>query len=395
MRPFSCLSVQSPIINMRCIAGEKSWPLKKKIYIFVLIGLILGFTLDLMLRYKNSTVFYYSLVTLFSYLYVLAYNEKKVFRLIGTSFIAALFLSFPFIGLNLKYATSQSMHWVSFLVAFPVFVYIGHSFHYAFHHDNTWRVNYPTLFAAVWNTILLLFVASIFDGLAHLLIILAASIFKTVGNLYLWNLYFENMHFRLICGLTLFFVGLGIGQQNIEIIYNLRFLLLKMMYFLFPFLALISTLYLLLFIRHSLSTEADYIAPLTVLLPITILGIIFFNAYFQDGTTNNDTSCWLNISLKIYRVILFLLILMMVYKLHQNTSLDLNILVYLLMAILLGITYASTIVLSEPKEKNWIRLGNIFTALFFILAIFLINLPYMHINYTLESNKLSPTQKPI
>ena len=85
---------------------------KKGIYIFSLIGLLLGIILDVMFRYENSTLFYYTMVTLFSYLYVLAYNEKNVLRLIGTSFIVALFLSFPFIGLDISSASSNSIYWI-------------------------------------------------------------------------------------------------------------------------------------------------------------------------------------------------------------------------------------------------------------------------------------------
>jgi hypothetical protein len=365
---------------------------KKGIFIFALIGLLLGITLDLLYRYENTYVFYYTLVTLFSYLYVLAYNDKNLVRLIGTSFIVALFLSTPLIGLTPNDSTSNSMHWLGFFAIFPLFVYIGHCFHYAFHHDNTWRVNYTTLFAAVWNTLILLFIAFIFAGIAHLLIMLAAYIFKTVGNFFLWDLFFNNIHFRLICGLTLFFMGLGIAQQNIEIIYSLRFLLLKMMYYLFPFLALISVIYFILFLAHSVSSQKDYIDPLMILLPITIFGIIFFNAYFQDGNTTEDTPNWLKISLRIYRVILFFLALMMSRTILQKTSLDMNALLCLLLAIALCFIYGATALLSEPREQHWIQIGNIATALFFIMALFLVNLPYIPVTYTLGATNPSVSQ---
>lgn len=149
-------------------------PSKNGIYIFTVIGLLLGIILDYLIRSTSTTLFYYSLITLFSVLYALAYNEKNLLRLIGTSFLCALFLSIPLIPLKLDFQTQHYIHLFTFLIAFPFFVYIVHSFHYAFHHDNTWQVSYNSLFAAVWNTLPLLFIASIFSALANLLIMMAA-----------------------------------------------------------------------------------------------------------------------------------------------------------------------------------------------------------------------------
>lgn len=350
---------------------------KKDICIFALLGLILGIIIDQLIGNPNVDIFYPVLASLFCYLYVLSYDEKNRARLIGSSLIVALFLSIPFIGINVFHSLPDSIRWLTFLAAFPVFAYIGHCFHYAYHHDNTWKVNYSTLFAAVWNTILLGVVALIFSVIAHILIMLAAFIFKTVGSLYLWNLYFENMHFRLICGFTLFFLGIGVGQQNLELIYNLRFLLLKMMYFLFPFLALISCIYFVLYWVHSFSAQPEYVNSIVVLVPLTVLGILFFNAYFQDGTAEKDTPTWLKNSLKVYRVVLFLLAVLLFYKISKEISLNINSLIYLFFVLLFTLTYAITAFLPENEEVFWIRMGNIGTALFFVIALFLVNLPYL------------------
>lgn len=354
----------------------------KNIALFTLIGLILGIILDQFLRNGVSTLFYHSLVVLVCYLFVLAYNEKNSLRLLLSSVIVAFLLSVPLIGINYMSSIQDYTRWITFFAAFPVFVYIGHCFHYASHHENTWKVSYPALFAAVWNTLLLLAFAAIFASLAHFLIMLAAYVFKTVGNEYLWNWYFTNIHFRLICTVTLFFMGIGIGQQNIEIIYNLRFLLLKMMYVLFPFLALISTVYFILYLGHSLSNQPDYIEPLVILVPLIILGILFFNAYFQDGSSLEKEPLWLKISLRVYRVVLFMLVLCMVYKLFQQIPLDINVLICLALVSLFSFIYAISAFFPEASEIPMIRHGNIFAALFFMSALFFANLPYMPIHYT-------------
>ncbi|HHT0594114.1 TPA: hypothetical protein ACTXXA_002331 [Legionella anisa] len=354
-------------------------PSKKGIYLFTLIGLLLGFALDGLIRNEITKLFDYTLISLFALLYGLAYNGKNSFRLVASSFIVALFLSLPLLPIEAQFTSLPLEHWVTFLGAFPFFVYVGHSFHYAFHHDNTWRVSYNSLFAAVWNTILLLFVASLFSTLANLLILLGALIFKTVGNDFLWNLYSHNFHFQLISHITLFFIGLGVGQQNIKIIYSLRFILLRMMYYLFPFLALISIVYIILYLSHFLSGGEEYVNPLLILIPLAALGIIFFNAYFQDGSMESGAPSWLKLLLRIYRVILFILVLMMTDKIFQSYSVDVNVVICIITGILFSLTYAITAWLPDNKEQEWVRIGNISSALYFIIILFLFNLPYMPI----------------
>lgn len=358
-------------------------PSIRGIYIFSFIGLLLGFALDGLIRNENTHVFYYALISIFSLLYALAYDEKNLLRLILSSFSVALFLSIPLLPIkeNGVSIPIHLEHWITFLSVFPLFAYIGHSFHYAYHHDDTWHISYNSLFAAVWNTIPLLFVAALFSGLANFLILLGAFIFKTVGNDYLWNLYLNNHHFNLISNVTLFFIGLGVGQQNIKIIYSLRFLLLRMMYYLFPVLALISILYFVLYSIHSLTGEHEYINPLVILIPLTSLGIIFFNAYFQDGSIETGAPYWLKLLLSIYRVILFFLVLMMTYKIFQAYSLDVNIVIPIITIILFSFTYAITSWFPDRLEPKWVRIGNISSALFLLISIFLFNLPYMQIAF--------------
>ena len=354
-------------------------PSKKGIYLFTLIGLLLGFALDGLIRNEITKVFDYALIGLFALIYALAFNEKNCFRLIASSFIIALFLSLPLLPLEASVPSRHLEHWLTFLCAFPLFVYMVHSFHYAYHHDNTSRISYNSLFAAVWNTIHLIFVAGLFSTLANLLILLGAFIFKTVGSDFLWDLYSNNIHFQLISHTTLFFIGLGIGQQNIKIIYNLRFLLLRMMYYLFPFLALISMVYFILYLSHAAGGGEEYVNPLIILIPLTALGIIFFNAYFQDGSVESGAPSWLKLLLRVYRVILFLLVVMMTHKIFQSYSEDVNVLICIITGILFSLTYAITAWFPETMEQKWVRIGNISSALYFIAVLFLFNLPYMPI----------------
>ncbi len=103
---------------------------KKDIYLFALLGLVLGIIVDQLIRHQSIELFYYALISLFCYLYVLSYDEKNRVRLIGSSFVVALFLSFPFLGITIFHSIPTSIRWLTFLAAFPLFVYIGHCFHH-------------------------------------------------------------------------------------------------------------------------------------------------------------------------------------------------------------------------------------------------------------------------
>ncbi|KTD42440.1 hypothetical protein [Legionella quateirensis] len=366
---------------------------KKGTYILTTIGLLLGITLDLLIRNSSTTVFYYSLITLFCLLYAFAYNGKNQIRLAGTSLLVALFLSLPLIPFKIDLSSNHYLHLFTFLLGFPFFVYVAHSFHYAYHHDNTWRIKYSSLFAAVWNTLPLIFVASIFCSLTNMIIMLGAVLFKTVGSDFLWKLYFHNHHFNLISSSTVFFIGLSIGQEQIKLIYNLRFLLLRIMYYLFPFLALHSIIYFVMYNIHSFYGEKVFISSIIVLIPLTSLGIIFFNACYQDGTVELKYPAWIQFFLRVYRVVLFILFLILTYKISNEYSLDSNLCVYLLVGLLFSINYAITAWFSAEKEKKWIYIGNIGTAILFIISVFLFNIPYLPLDFTLGVNH--PPVEPI
>jgi CDP-diglyceride synthetase len=122
---------------------------------------------------------------------------------------------------------------------------------------------------------------------------------------------------------------------------------------------------------------------LVILIPLISLGIIFFNAFFQDGSMESGAPSGLKLLLRIYRVILFFLVLIMTYKIFRTYSLDINVVICIITVILFSLTYAVTACFSEHQEQKWIRLGNISSALFFIIVLFLLNLPYMQIAFNL------------
>ncbi|RUR05325.1 hypothetical protein [Legionella sp. km772] len=211
------------------------------------------------------------------------------------------------------------------------------------------------------------------------LILLAATIFKTVGNEVLWAIYFSNVDFHFIANTIFFFIGIGITQQNRALIYNLRFLLLKMMYYLFPILAVISVLYVVLYAINLANSPQPNTELLFILIPLNGLGILFFNAYFQDGKSPSNYPKALEWFLGVYRVCLFFLVLLMIAKIFEETAVEINLFVGLLALLFLSLTYAATAFFPKEKQIKWVCRGNIATALFFLITLILLNLPFLSI----------------
>lgn len=352
----------------------------KGIYILGFLGLILGLSLDFLWRQQVYEVYPYTLALLFSLLYGLAYNNKHSLRLILSSFLTAVFMALPVLPISPSADSLATEQILSMLIFYPTFCYMVHSFHYAYHHGDSLKLNYSNLYAGVWNSIPLLLIASIFLCVAHLLIMLTAYIFKTANINFLYQLYFDNEHFRIIFNAVMYFIGLGIAQQSIKIVYSLTYLLGRMMYYLYPFVAFISILYFFLYWLNYYSAGTDYIDPLLILSPLIILGIIFFNGYFQDGKHLAEYSKGMTRVLKFYRVILFFLTSMMSYHIFNQMALPLNGLLFLSILVLYCVAYAITAFMNKEHELVMIPRFNIAIALFFIVSFFSFNNPAKPVN---------------
>jgi len=263
----------------------------------------------------------------------------------------------------------------TFLSAFPLFIYVAHAFHYAYHRDNTWRINYATLFSAVWDSFVLLTVAGIFAGIATLLVALAATLFKTVGSDWLWSV-FHHFKIKILIYSTLFFIGLYIAQQNQKTIHNLRFLLLRMMRFLFPLLAIITTIYFFLYLAMLAGLINGESSPsIGTLAALIIPGIIFFNASFQTGEEDIKSKIWALFFL-CYQVVLLALCLRFDYLIVSTNSIHINTSLYLFILLLYCLSYAIGAFMVPANQQNFIKKANISIALFFLLAMLILNNPF-------------------
>lgn len=217
--------------------------LSKGLFIFAGIGLALGIIIDQIIHRDDLRVVHYIFPSLIAYLYALTYNGEHSIRLAITSTLTALLLSLPLAPYMLGDEPQHFNHVICFVLIYPLFVYIGHCFHYAYHHDSKLKVSYKSLYTAVWNTFPHLFLATLFLALSQIILGFGALVFKSIGSMFLWDLCFNNLHFRIITNVLFFFIGMNICYQNISVVYNMRILIMRAMFYLFPFVALISISY--------------------------------------------------------------------------------------------------------------------------------------------------------
>ncbi|MDF1677378.1 MAG: hypothetical protein P1U32_01625 [Legionellaceae bacterium] len=329
----------------------------KEICAFTLLGLGLSLLLDAVHHssYHND-FFAYVLPVLFSLLYVLAYDGNHVYRLVASSLAVALFLSallMPF-----GFWTDFGSHSGFLCIIFPILSYVVHVFHYAFHRDNSWRVQYSTLFKGVWNTIILVTFALIFC---------LVGLFLVLGYDFLRDSHYHAQHRENIQWI-LFFTGIAIGQRQIKVIDKARFLLLKGMFCLLPGSIIILIACFLAPIGQTFAEDHN----LTTLLILSMLGIIFFNVLFQDGNKDIVLPYWL----KYCRVGLFILTVIMMACFIIESAEDINVFIPYLVVTLYASLYAVTAFFPEEKEKLWVQRGNVAVTLFFVVSLYFFNFPY-------------------
>lgn len=347
------------------------------IVLFFLIGLGCGIAFDLLYRFGVNELFFYSFIGTAALMYCLSYNGEESYRLVITSLIAALIVSLAFFSFDWHLLNELNRQSLSFMLAFPVYFYAVHAFHYAFHCEHGLNTNYQRLFSAIWNTLPLLLIAALFAFLSSALIFLLAIILQAVHMTWIWSIYMDYFETYLIITIALFFAGISIGVVQIQILHQVRYLLLRMMYYLLPFLAFITILYFTLYWINLFRGLSPLIPTLFIVLPLALMGLIFFNAYFQDGKERMGYPLFIFYLIKVYRVVLFFITLMMVYELSMHFYIFPNLLIFMLVVSLFNLACAVSVFMPNDMERQKIAKANTYIGLFFIIFMFLLNNPFI------------------
>lgn len=341
----------------------------KNTWILNLTGLIVSIVTIVALSRQLYIVADFTL--LYGFLFTLSYNGQNNLRLLGSSLFVALILALP--GL-----------WISNHVQPQFFYFLIYCFHYTYHHSgNRWNMSYTLFFEAAWNGILVLLVAMLFSLASAVLIFCASFLFSSQGSPYVFNLIYTSTGrlFQLFLTWLLLFIGISVAQNNIKTLHQLRFILITTMYYLLPILVLTSAVVLILLWHIDLNPNVI----ITVFFELTILGILFLNAYYQDGSDEIKGMVWLNWLLRGYKVLLLIMILIANYYAFRYMSIEPSQLIYLTISLFLGWFYAYSAFFSDEKAQNIIENGNKCLVIIFIVAFYLvIASPF---NFTVNKDK--------
>lgn len=342
------------------------------LFLFSLLGVLNGFVIDRLLAFDIYHVIPYLFTSAWVLLFTLAYDERHTPRLILTSFIATILICLPVIMVNFNYPKTFNAGSIIMLVSLPFYAYVIHSFHHAYHIEGRFKNTYTSLYNCVWHTYIVIIVATIFAGVANGILQISGWGFKTLGFDFLFPI-IQKIIFPYY-GFILYF-GLAITKQFEKLTNQLRLLILKMAYYLYPVIIIFTIIFFVLYIiRNPLwMPVARNVSGSDTLLVMVLIGILNFNAYFRDGFTHNEHVLLVYLS-KVYRVILFLCALLVINQVIRDRS-DIDIYLYLLLLFLFTGAYAISVFFSVNIATRFIQRANISIALFYIAAIIIIHNP--------------------
>ena len=368
------------------------------IFPFVIIGIIVGCAIATLIHHQSKSYLTYMWIGLYGLMFLLAtQNAQSLLKLSFTTLIPSFFASIPFVWqLNHDYfyfsVTSLSM----------INAYALHAFHMNYE-KNHFRIRYQTLFYAVWDTFVQLFIAFFFMLLCWAILSLCASLFMLLRIDFL-KILIQKFWFDMLITSIFLSIGLFVAAKTKNVVCQIRVILLLICQYLFIPLSIIGIVFILTFVltltsSHSLFTQnnpADFNQIL--FLSIAFLCVIFLNGVYQDGTHNHPYPKLLLQLCKLFLWITPIFTLLALYVIYfqgnnsiANNGINLGNFFYFLSVVLLLI-YNVTYVVTATQKLGGSRDANLsFEKANIILAMILMTVTLATTNPLFLS--LLPTPK--
>lgn len=315
---------------------------------------------------SQPSLFLLGLVFGSGFFYTLAYNGQHNTRLALSSFLLAFLLSLPFL---LHGASPDYDAYIGWLLLLPSAFYITHCFHTAFHEKSGLRIDYRDLFYPAWNTILILFIASLFTLFLNILIQLLIAMILPRG-INEFPVFYDYYLVFTKAGLSL--IGIGIIKEHLELIYKTRLLALGLAWFIYPIIMVLSFIAQILYLLTWL-TKGNTEIPILYVLTFFVLGVLFFNAVFQEGKRLPAYPSVLAGIAELYPLSLSFSGIIIFFTFIRVPVYTPNLWLLLSLALLYGTGYGLTTFFREEKQCLLIKGLNIVLALYFVLVALVIN----------------------
>lgn len=325
--------------------------------VYILIALLSSLLTGGLLAHFYMTPVAYNLIICFTGFYTLACNGVSYIRLAGSSLLLALLMSLPFVVFDKTIITGFT-DWVLLM---PFVFYVLQTFHGAMHAKSGFNIQYSDLFYAGWNTMIVVLIAVLFALFVNGLLLLLTFMLESSGiKTYLvtespWYLAFSKM--------GLLVIGVGIIRQHLHVVYATRILALALARIIYPIIILFSIIALII---YALADRHDQVL-MSCLLAFFVLGLLFFNAVFQDGKALPAYPQSISPIVQVYPIILAFLGVILFFQSMEYLYTVKNTGLLASLILLYGAGYAVSCFLQEEKAIAWIKGTNVGLAIYFVI----------------------------
>ncbi len=240
---------------------------------------------------------------------------------------------------------------------------------------------YEDLFRHAWDTVFIVLLGLLLNGVFWALLLLWGSLFKMLGIVAL-NQLFSTTGFICVSSMMVLALGLQMGRDNDRVIGLLRGILLTLCRFLLPLSSLIAIVFTFALPFTGLQPiwATGYSTP--IMLCLVAANLFLLNGVFQVGEQSSGYPRWLLGIVDLCLLCLPVLVVLAGYsswlRIEQYGLTPSRILAMLLVAVMLAHTLAAAWAVVVP-QRQWLwslRISNPLIALISVVLLLAIHTPW-------------------
>jgi hypothetical protein len=271
----------------------------------------------------------------------------------------------------------------SFISTLAIGLFILIPFAQSWISERRFHFPYKDLFFHSWNNGLNLVIAAIFTTIFWGLLYLCAFLFKAIGIDFFIDLFADKVFIYPITALT-FAYSLSLGRQEKGPVATSRRVILMIFRSLMPILSLIAVMFVLTLPFQGLGTLWETKYATLILISLQVHMILFFNAVYQDGHSENTYHRYLRFFIKLSVLTLPVYMMISFYSLslrigqHGWSVLRVWGMITLILLGLYGLAYSVAVFVRKPPWMHWVSSLNVGVAFVIILIAFSMNSPLLN-----------------
>lgn len=242
---------------------------------------------------------------------------------------------------------------------------------------------YEDLFRHAWDTVFIVLLGLLLNGVFWALIWLWGSLFKMLGIVAL-NKLFATDGFIFISSAMVFALGLHMGRDNDRVIGMLRGILLTLCRFLLPLASLIAIVFTFALPFTGLQPIWDTGYSTPIMLCLVAVNVFLLNGVFQDGEHGSGYPTWLVRMVDLCLLCLMVLVLLAGYstwlRIEQYGLTPSRLLAMLLALVMVAHSVAAVWAMAVSR-RQWLwslRVSNPIIALVSVVLVLALYTPWFN-----------------